>query len=52
MIEIGDELPAPSKLEDIMADADYANASASRGFYSGYQTPHRKGQYYGARDVP
>jgi predicted RNase H-like HicB family nuclease len=28
MIEDGDELPAPSKLEDIMADADYANAVA------------------------
>lgn len=28
MIEDGDELPAPSKLEDIMADADYADAVA------------------------
>ena len=28
MIEDGDELPVPSKLEDIMADADYADAVA------------------------
>lgn len=28
MIEDGDEMPAPSKLEDIMADADYADAVA------------------------
>jgi predicted RNase H-like HicB family nuclease len=28
MIEDGDQLPAPSKLEDIMADADYAGAVA------------------------
>jgi predicted RNase H-like HicB family nuclease len=28
MIEDGDQLPAPSKLEDIMADADYADAVA------------------------
>ena len=28
MIEDGDELPAPSKLEDIMAEADYAGAVA------------------------
>jgi len=28
IIEDGDELPAPSKLEDIMADADYADAVA------------------------
>jgi predicted RNase H-like HicB family nuclease len=28
MIEDGDQLPAPSKLEDIMADGDYANAVA------------------------
>ncbi|AOY58394.1 MULTISPECIES: type II toxin-antitoxin system HicB family antitoxin [Desulfococcus] len=28
MIEDGDEMPAPSKLEDIMADADYADVIA------------------------
>ncbi len=28
MIEDGESLPAPSKLEDIMADADYADAIA------------------------
>ena len=28
MIEDGDQLPIPSKLEDIMADADYADAVA------------------------
>ncbi len=28
IIEDGDELPAPSKLEDIMADTDYADAVA------------------------
>lgn len=28
MIEDGEQLPAPSKLEDIMADADYVNAVA------------------------
>lgn len=28
MIEDGDPLPAPSKLEDIMADGDYAEAAA------------------------
>ncbi|MCU0591244.1 MAG: type II toxin-antitoxin system HicB family antitoxin [Desulfobacterales bacterium] len=28
MIEDGEQLPAPSKLEDIMADADYADAVA------------------------
>ncbi len=28
MIEDGDELPTPSKLEDIMADADYVDAVA------------------------
>ena len=28
MIEDGDEMPAPSKLEDIMADADYADTVA------------------------
>lgn len=28
MIEDGDPLPAPSKLEDIMADGDYADAAA------------------------
>jgi predicted RNase H-like HicB family nuclease len=28
MIEDGDEMPPPSKLEDIMADADYADAVA------------------------
>ncbi|MFZ2630618.1 MAG: type II toxin-antitoxin system HicB family antitoxin [Desulfosalsimonadaceae bacterium] len=28
MIEDGDELPTPSKLEDIMVDADYADAVA------------------------
>ena len=28
MVEDGDQLPAPSKLEDIMADADYADAVA------------------------
>jgi predicted RNase H-like HicB family nuclease len=28
MIEDGDEMPVPSKLEDIMADADYADAVA------------------------
>jgi predicted RNase H-like HicB family nuclease len=28
MIEDGDQLPAPSRLEDIMADSDYADAAA------------------------
>ena len=28
MIEDGEQLPAPSKLEDIMADAEYADAGA------------------------
>ncbi len=28
MIEDGEQLPAPSKLEDIMVDADYADAAA------------------------
>jgi len=51
MIDDGDQLPVPSKLEEIMADPDFVDAAAYLVVeIPDAKPPNRQGQYYCSRN--
>ena len=51
MIEDGEKLPAPSKLEEIMADLDFARCGCLSGRWSSRcQASNHQSQHYRPRD--